>query len=43
MVIFDFIQRSLVAEVHRVLEAKANVMALHVLDRLSHVDWDSSS
>ena len=41
MVRFDFIKRSLIAEVNRVLEAKANVIALHVLDRLSHVDWES--
>jgi hypothetical protein len=45
MVRFDFIQRSLVAEVNKVLEVKIteeNVLALHVLDRLSQVDWDSS-
>ena len=41
MVRFDFIKRSLIAEVNRVLEATANVMALHVLDILSHVNWDS--
>ena len=42
MVIFDFVQRSLVVEMNRVLEAKENVMALHVLNRLYKVDWDSS-
>ena len=40
MVRFDFVQRSLVAEMNRVLEAKENVMALHVLNRLYKVDWD---
>ena len=42
MVIFDFIQRILVADMNRVLEAKENVMALHVLNRLYKVDWDCS-
>lgn len=42
MVRFEFIQRSLVTKVNRVLEVKANVMALRVLDRLFQVDWDSS-
>ena len=38
MVRFDFVQRSLVAEINRVLEEKESVMALHVLDRLYQVD-----
>ena len=42
MVIFDFVQRSLVVEMNRVLEEKENVMALHVLNRLYQVDWDFS-
>ena len=40
MVIFDFVQRSLVAEMNRVSEEKESVMALHVLNRLYQVDWD---
>ena len=42
MVRFDFVERSLVAEMNRVLEAKENVMALHVLNKLYQVDWDCS-
>ena len=42
MVRFDFVQRSLFAKINRALEAKENVMALHVLNRLYQVDWDCS-
>jgi hypothetical protein len=45
MVRFDLIHRSLVADMNKILEAKiveANVLVLHVLDRLYQVDWDSS-